>query len=70
MDNESLLDLGVISVGHRLKLLRAVWELKVEQGLEIGEEDWTPQGVPVSVLLKTKSAMLSSQIIRTMPRRK
>jgi hypothetical protein len=44
MDNASLTDLGVASVGHRLNLLRAVWELKVEQGLEIGEEDWTPQG--------------------------
>jgi hypothetical protein len=44
MDNASLTDLGVASVGHRLNLLRAVWELKTEQGLEISEEDWTPQG--------------------------
>lgn len=44
MEHVSLTDLGMTSVGHRLCVLRAVWELKLEQGLELGEEDWRPQG--------------------------
>lgn len=40
MDHASLIDLGINSIGHRLNLLRAVWELKKEQGIELGEEDW------------------------------
>ncbi|WWD18066.1 hypothetical protein CI109_102513 [Kwoniella shandongensis] len=45
MDHVSLQDLGMTSLGHRLTLLRAVWELKKEQGIEIAEDDWRPQDV-------------------------
>lgn len=44
LDNESLVDLGMTSLGHRLSVLRAVYELKKEQGIEMGEDDWRPQG--------------------------
>lgn len=44
MDHMALTDLGITSLGHRLNLLRAVWELKRVQGLEIGEDEWSPQG--------------------------
>ena len=44
MDHASLQDLGMTSIGHRLNLLRAVWELKREQGIALGEDDWRPQG--------------------------
>ncbi|CAD6578322.1 MAG: Adaptor for signal transduction [Tremellales sp. Tagirdzhanova-0007] len=43
MDHISLQDLGMTSVGHRLNLLRAVWELKRTQGIIIGDDDWRPQ---------------------------
>ncbi|CAK9782107.1 hypothetical protein CC85DRAFT_308208 [Cutaneotrichosporon oleaginosum] len=43
LDNETLVDLGMMSLGHRLNVLRAVFELKKEQGVEIGEDDWRPQ---------------------------
>lgn len=43
LDQSALIDLGMTSVGHRLNLLRAVWELKKEQGVEFGEDDWQPQ---------------------------
>ncbi|WWC58399.1 uncharacterized protein I303_100939 [Kwoniella dejecticola CBS 10117] len=45
MDHGALQDLGMTSLGHRLNLLRAVWELKKEQGIEFGEDDWKPQDV-------------------------
>lgn len=44
MDHLALTDLGITSLGHRLNLLRAVWELKRIQRLEMGEDEWTPQG--------------------------
>lgn len=44
MDHGSLVDLGLTSIGHRLNVLRAVWELKKEQGIDLGEDDWRPQG--------------------------
>jgi hypothetical protein len=44
MDHSALSDLGMTSLGHRLNLLRAVWELKRSQGLAIGEDEWSPQG--------------------------
>jgi hypothetical protein len=44
VDHTALMDLGMTSVGHRLQVLRGVWELKREQGLEMGEDDWRPQG--------------------------
>jgi len=44
MDHSALQDLGMTSIGHRLNLLRAVWELKREQGIALGEDDWRPQG--------------------------
>ncbi|WWC66584.1 uncharacterized protein I206_100487 [Kwoniella pini CBS 10737] len=43
MDHGALQDLGMTSLGHRLNLLRAIWELKKEQGIEFGEDDWKPQ---------------------------
>jgi hypothetical protein len=42
MDHDALSEMGMSSLGHRLRLLRAVWEVKREQG--IGEEDWKPAG--------------------------
>ncbi|ODO11919.1 hypothetical protein I350_00703 [Cryptococcus amylolentus CBS 6273] len=45
LDLETLQNLGISSVGHRLALLRAVYELKEDQGIEIGEEEWRPQEV-------------------------
>lgn len=45
LDHETLQDMGMSSVGHRLTLLRAVYELKMEQGLEIGDDEWRPPGM-------------------------
>lgn len=44
LDNETLVDLGMSSLGHRLNVLRAVFEMKKEQGVEMSEDDWRPQG--------------------------
>lgn len=46
MDHETLSDMGMSSLGHRLKLLRAVWDVKRDQGIEIGEDEWQPADVP------------------------
>jgi hypothetical protein len=46
MDHEALNDMGMSSLGHRLKLLRAVWEVKRDQGMDISEDEWQPQDLP------------------------
>lgn len=40
-DHETLRDLGFRTVGHRLSLLRAVYDIKCREGLPI-EDDWLP----------------------------
>ncbi|WVQ85621.1 hypothetical protein IAT38_007787 [Cryptococcus sp. DSM 104549] len=45
LDHETLQDMGMTSIGHRLVLLRSVWELKRDQGIELGDDDWRPQEV-------------------------
>ncbi|GFZ43211.1 hypothetical protein JCM24511_00930 [Saitozyma sp. JCM 24511] len=49
MEHTALADMGITSLGHRLKLLRAVWEIKKEQGLQIGEDDWKPADAPAQM---------------------
>lgn len=68
MDHESLSDMGMSSLGHRLKLLRAVWEVKKDQGMEMSQDDWQPQDLPevvsqaqeVDRLLETVSELRKS----------
>lgn len=54
MDHDALSDMGMSSLGHRLKVLRAVWEVKREQGIEIGDEDWKPVGECSELLAVTR----------------
>lgn len=44
VDNDSLVDLGMTKLGSRLNVLRSVYELKKEQGIEMEDSDWRPQG--------------------------
>lgn len=41
-DHETLRDMGLKSVGHRLSVLRAVYELKVRDGVRLEEHDYCP----------------------------
>ena len=42
IDVESLKGLGVHSIGQRLSILKAVYDLKLEQDIPIGEDDYVP----------------------------
>lgn len=42
LDPEALKDIGVLSVGHRLLILKAIYELKVKWGIEVEADDWRP----------------------------
>lgn len=57
LDMETLMDLGVTSLGHRLSVLRAVFELKKEQGVEIGEDDWRPSEEAALEAMETAAMM-------------
>ncbi|KAL1406181.1 hypothetical protein Q8F55_007869 [Vanrija albida] len=43
LDMAGLLEFGIPSIGHRLQVLRGVFELKKEQGVDMEEDDWRPQ---------------------------
>ncbi|RKP25461.1 hypothetical protein SYNPS1DRAFT_28815 [Syncephalis pseudoplumigaleata] len=44
LDHETLRDLNVISVGHRLGILKAIYRLKMEHNISIEAGDFVPQG--------------------------
>lgn len=41
-DHETLKDLGVASVGQRLSVLRAVYELKLRDGIAMAHDEYCP----------------------------
>lgn len=43
LDPDALRDIGVSSVGHRLVILKAIYELKVKWGIEVDDDDWRPR---------------------------
>jgi len=47
LDHESLKDLGILSVGHRLRILRAIYDLKQRDGIALEEGDWSPPGLSI-----------------------
>lgn len=42
LGHDELRELGIISVGHRLTILRAVYEQKIRSGVKIKEDDYVP----------------------------
>ncbi|KAJ3338728.1 Adaptor for signal transduction [Gonapodya sp. JEL0774] len=47
-DHDMLKELGVLSVGHRLAILRAVYDMKIRQGLQFEEFDFVPPFTPTA----------------------
>ncbi|KAI9297309.1 hypothetical protein K502DRAFT_347254 [Neoconidiobolus thromboides FSU 785] len=48
LDHETLLDLNLKSLGKRIQLLKAIYELKVRFNIPIFSEDYAPPGKPFS----------------------
>jgi hypothetical protein len=46
LDHEALKDLDVASVGHRLYLLKQIYNLKVAHGVKIEKDDYIPICMP------------------------
>ncbi|KAG8907673.1 Adaptor for signal transduction [Tulasnella sp. 403] len=42
LDFDSLRDIGIVSAGHRLEILKAIYRLKVENGIPIEPEHYVP----------------------------
>jgi hypothetical protein len=42
LDADALKDIGVTSVGHRLVILKGIYELKIKWGIEFEADDWRP----------------------------
>ena len=41
--HDDLKDVGILSVGHRLTVLKAVYELKIKQDVPIDSDHYVPQ---------------------------
>lgn len=48
LDFDSLKEIGVRSAGHRLELLKAIYRLKVDNGVAIEPEHYVPNCEPLS----------------------
>lgn len=42
LSQQNLKDMGITSVGHRLTILKAVYEVKLKQNIQIEEGDYVP----------------------------
>lgn len=42
LQHAELKEMGISSVGHRLKILKAVYEIKVKQNVPIEPDDYVP----------------------------
>jgi len=42
MRHEELKEMGITSLGHRLTLLKAVYEIKIKQNIQIEEDSYVP----------------------------
>ena len=45
LDHETLKEIGLSSIGHRLILLKAVYNLKIAHGLPVEADNWKPEGI-------------------------
>ena len=45
LQHDELKELGVVSVGHRLTILKAVYEQKLKNGVKMQEGDYVPPSV-------------------------
>ena len=43
MDEAALKDIGVASIGHRVSLLDAIYQMKIAQNIPFEPGDWVPQ---------------------------
>lgn len=42
LKHDDVKDMGVLSVGHRLKILKEVYEIKIRQDVPIESDDYVP----------------------------
>lgn len=48
LQHEELRDLGIVSVGHRLTILKAVYDVKIKHNIQISNEHYVPLCKPVA----------------------
>ncbi|KAI9595086.1 hypothetical protein BDF19DRAFT_443400 [Syncephalis fuscata] len=61
LSHETLRDLNVTSVGHRLGILKAIYKLKVEQNIPIEADGFIPQDIDTWTEDRTGRSNLASQ---------
>ncbi|KAG8964683.1 Adaptor for signal transduction [Tulasnella sp. 419] len=60
LDHETLKDLGVVSMGHRLGILKAIYHLKIAHHIELEPESYVPPSEAVNIADHEESYSLES----------
>lgn len=65
LKHDELKEMGIASVGHRLTILKQVYELKIEQDVTVEPDDYVPlcELAPLDSLAPTDSAQRRRQIL-------
>ena len=50
--HEELKEMGVISIGHRLTILKGVYDVKQKQGIPLDSDHWVPPCESMVILVK------------------
>lgn len=62
LDHESLKDIGVESVGHRLTILREVYNIKIADNVAIEPEHYVPASMPYLGICRSMLTSCSRRI--------
>ncbi|KAL9104866.1 MAG: hypothetical protein Q9163_000252 [Psora crenata] len=66
---EELKEMGIISIGHRLTILKGVYDVKVNQGIPIDPDDYKPPSAEASAQEQTVTMADISRIIKSIETR-
>ena len=63
-DHEMLKELEVGSVGHRLKLLKAIYHLKIEHGIPVKAGDYVPEDSNPEIVVGNEESLYRKIIMQ------
>ncbi|PWN31965.1 uncharacterized protein FA14DRAFT_150079 [Meira miltonrushii] len=66
LDTEALGDMGITSIGHRLAILRGVYELKKRWNIELEPDSWRPDVQSISEGRVNNSALTIADLVRAL----
>jgi hypothetical protein len=69
LKHDELKEMGIASVGHRLTILKSVYEIKVNQGIPVESDHYIPQCESATFLGTMAKRLIFTQLLRKTHRR-